>query len=237
MADLVGVDASAGQRQRGLEATEGGQHALCRLAGRVEVAQGGDVGGGLFGALVAEQAAARDLGATDREARPGPGHVAGIGCRAGDRRAETEQGGYHGHRLRPGELVTQPLLMTVGQMAGLMGNDADDLVGALRRHQRPGVDEHAPAGDEGIEGIVVDQDDVDAGLGKTGHVEDRPHVIADECLDLRIANNRHAPALRLCSSRGPQGCLRRKNQRDRAARDASCPAGGRITFGHVSCYT
>ena len=52
--------------------------------------------------------------------------------------------------------------MTAGDMAALMRDHADDLIGCLGVHQRAGMDEHVvPVDDEGVEGAVVDDVDVD----------------------------------------------------------------------------
>ena len=58
---LVGVDLRARKRQRALEALERLQHALWPIARCVEIGDRRAVGGDLFGALVAEQAAPRQL--------------------------------------------------------------------------------------------------------------------------------------------------------------------------------
>ena len=64
--------------------------------------------------------------------------------------------------------------MTAGDMAALMRNHADDLIGSLRIHQRAGMDEHVvPVDDEGVEGAVVDDVDVDRLSAQSGGVKDR----------------------------------------------------------------
>ena len=83
------------------------------------------------------------------------------------------------------------LLVAAGDMAGLVRDDADDLVGRLGLQQRAGVDEHAAAGDEGVEARIVDQNDVDAGFRQARGLEDRPRIVAHQRLDLGIAHDRH----------------------------------------------
>ena len=64
--------------------------------------------------------------------------------------------------LRVRELLAQPRQMAAGDVAGLVRQHADDLVRRLRVDQRAGIDEDAAAvSDEGIEGAVVDDDDLD----------------------------------------------------------------------------
>ena len=120
------------------------------------------VGGHLLGALVAEDAALRHLAAAGRNAHAGAGKAAAVGGGAGDHGADAEQRGDDGHRLGALELVAQPLLVAAGDVAGLVRDDADDLVGRFGLHQRAGVDEQAAPGDEGVEARIVDQNDLDA---------------------------------------------------------------------------
>ena len=86
--------------------------------------------------------------------------------------------------------------MAAGDVARLMSDHADDLVRRLGLEQGAGIDEHAPAGDEGVEGGIVDQNDLDAGAGQSGGFEDRARIVAHQRLDLGVADDRHA-ALRV----------------------------------------
>ena len=71
--------------------------------------------------------------------------------------------------LRIGELLAQLRQMAAGDMAGLVREHADDLVRRLGIDQRAGIDEDVAAvDDEGVEGAVVDDDDVDVLLGEAG---------------------------------------------------------------------
>ncbi len=81
-----------------------------------------------------------------------------------------------------------------------MGKHADHLVRRIRIHQRAGIDEDAAAvGDEGVEGPVVDDDDLNVLLGEPGGLQKRLRVFAQQLLDLGIADDR----------RTLRGCLRR----------------------------
>ncbi len=78
------------------------------------------VGGDLLGALVAEQAAARQFAAAGGDAGAGLSQFAGIRRRAGNHGADAEQRRDDRHGLRPRELVAQALLVAAGDVAGLM---------------------------------------------------------------------------------------------------------------------
>ena len=95
--------------------------------------------------------------------------------------------------LRLGELLAQPQQMAAGQMAGFVREHADDFVRRLGVEQRAGVDEDVAAvHDEGVEGAVVEHDHSDVLLGEAGRVQDRRRVIAQQLLDLGVADDRHA---------------------------------------------
>ena len=64
--------------------------------------------------------------------------------------------------------------MATGEMAGFMGEDADDLVRCIGLAQRAVVDENpAAVGDERVEGRIVDDDDLDILLLKARGPQDR----------------------------------------------------------------
>ena len=84
--------------------------------------------------------------------------------------------------------------MAAGDMAALVRDHADDLVGRLGVHQRAGMDEHiVPIDDEGVEGAVVDDVDVDALSAEARGVQDRLGIGADQRFRLGIAD--HAAGL------------------------------------------
>jgi hypothetical protein len=101
-----------------------------------------------------------------------------------------------------GELLAQTHEMTTRNVTCLMGEHADDLVRRFRLHQRAGIDENAAAvGDEGVEAAVVDDDDLDVLFGKSGRLQDRLHVFAQQLLDLGIADDRRAAGTALLRRR------------------------------------
>ena len=119
------------------------------------------------------------------------------------------------HGLSARELLAQTILVAAGDVAGLVRDHADDLVRRLGLQQRAGVDEHAAAGDEGVEARIVDQDDFDAGLRQARRLEDRPRIVAHQRLDLGIADDRHV--LRMRGGWQPER-NHSAEQRDRGAR-------------------
>ena len=91
-------------------------------------------------------------------------------------------------------------------MAGFMRQHPDDLVRGLGLHHRAVVHENAAAvGDKGVEGAVVDDDDLDVLLFQTRGAQDRPGVFAQQLLGLGIADDRRA--LFLLRSAGDIGAM------------------------------
>ena len=104
--------------------------------------------------------------------------------------------------------------MPAGDVAGLVREHADDLVRRLRIHQRAGIDEDAAAvGHEGVEGALVDDDDLDVLLGQTGRLQNRLGVFAQELLDLGVADDRRALALGGLAGGGPGTAATRAAER------------------------
>ena len=67
----------------------------------------------------------------------------------------------HREDLGVRDLLAQPGEMAAGDVAGLVRDDADDLVRRLGIHEGADIDEDLLAvGDEGVEGAVVDEDDL-----------------------------------------------------------------------------
>ncbi len=221
MADLIGVHAGARERQRVLEPLESNQHALGRLPRRLEIGDRRSVGGRFLGALIAKQAAAGEFAAAggDAGARLGQAARACGGSRCDCADAEQRCDDRHGLGAR--ELIAQTVLVAAGDVAGLMGDDADDLVGGVGLQQRAGVDEHAAAGDEGVEAWIVDEDDVDARFREPGSLEDRPRIVAHQGLDFRVAHDRHV-ALGKAFDRAGRGQQHGKQQRGCGAGASHC---------------
>ncbi len=93
--------------------------------------------------------------------------------------------------LRRGKLLAQPRQVAAGDVAGLVGQHADHLVRRLGVHQRAGIDEDAlGVDDEGVERAIVDDGDLDVLLGEAGGAQDRLRVVAQQLLDLGVANDR-----------------------------------------------
>src|SRR5450631_3380020 len=89
--------------------------------------------------------------------------------------------------------IAPTLQMAAGKVAGLMREHADDLVRRLGVEQRAGIDEDVAAvHDESVEGAVAEHHHLDALLGEAGRAQDRRCVVAQQLLDLGVADDRHA---------------------------------------------
>jgi hypothetical protein len=81
--------------------------------------------------------------------------------------------------------------MTAGDMAGFVGDDADDLERIVRLLQRAGVNEDIlPAGDEGVELRAVDQNDMDVVRFQPGGDPNRRAECPQRLFDLGVAEQR-----------------------------------------------
>jgi hypothetical protein len=90
--------------------------------------------------------------------------------------------------------------MATDNVAGLVGKHADDLIWRLCFHQRAGVDENVMrVHHESVERPLVDNDDVDVLIAEACHLEDRLGVVAQQLLDLGVANDRQAAVRRRLS--------------------------------------
>ena len=92
--------------------------------------------------------------------------------------------------------------MAASQVARFVGNDPDDLVWRFRLQQSARVDENTPPGNERVEALIVDEDDLNPGFGEACGLEDRACIVTHQCLDLGVANDRHA--LRIGRQAGSQ---------------------------------
>ena len=141
-------------------------------------------------------------------------------------RADAEQHGDDRRGLRLRELLAQPRQMAAGDVAGLVREHADDLVRRLGVDQRAGVDEDAPAvHHEGVERAVVDDDDLDVLLREAGGAQDRLRVVAQQLLDLGVADDRQ-PGGRLCARAGVGATPR--SERRRAQTPSAARARARL---------
>ena len=103
-----------------------------------------------------------------------------------------EQGNDRGH-LRIRQLLAYLGQMPAHDVSGLVGEDANDLVGRLRLHQRAGIDEDVVrVHHECVERSFVDDDNVDVLVAKAGDFQNRAHVIAQQLLDFGVADDRNA---------------------------------------------
>ena len=189
----VRIDVSRLEHQFVGEALERVVHALRRLAGLGQETHAGAVGVFFLGALVGEQRCANiGLRRLERSRRRCcPCCVAGTGARR--QRADAEQHGDDRGGLRVGEFLAHLGQMPADDVSGFVGKDADDLVGRLRFHQRAGIDEDVMrVHHEGVERSVVDDDNVDVLVAKPGDLENGLRVIAQQLLDLGVANDRDA---------------------------------------------
>lgn len=79
--------------------------------------------------------------------------------------------------------------MTAGDMSGLMGEDADHLIGRLGARQAPGMHEDVvPVDDKGVEAQIVDEVNADALRADAGRVQDGLGVNADQRFDLGVTD-------------------------------------------------
>ncbi len=154
--------------------------ALGRDADPVQIGDPGLVGRLLLAAIEAHEVALR------------VGLATGNDRRTEFRRADhggrrTQQGGQD--HLGGGALCRQgnPAQMAAGDMSDLVRDHPRQLVGVLGAHQEAGVDEqvHA-AGDEGVEGIVLDDVDVDRIAAQSRRLEDRVGQLVQVVLDLGV---------------------------------------------------
>ena len=105
--------------------------------------------------------------------------------------------------LRLGDLLAQAGEMAAGDMAGFVGEHADDLVRRLGVHERADIDEDLlPVGHEGVEGAVVDEDDLGRLGVDAGGAEDRRRIVAQELLGLGVAHDREPSARLACAGSG-----------------------------------
>ena len=126
--------------------------------------------------------------------------------------------------------------MPAGDVAGLVREHADDLVGRERFHQRADIDENAPrVGDKGVEGFVRDQHDLDILLAEIGGAQDRVGIFAQQLLDFGISDDRKPGIFRqgLRLRGGGRQCDRRRGQRGKRARDWPATAPLDKGGGHV----
>ena len=84
--------------------------------------------------------------------------------------------------------------MASREMADLMGEHADHLVGRLCLNDGSGIDEDLASGNEGVERRGIEQHHLGAVSAHARCLQERRRIVEQEFLDLRIAHDR-APAL------------------------------------------
>ena len=105
--------------------------------------------------------------------------------------ASAQHGGYDHFQGRVVHGLLQADKMPAGDMAGFVGDDADQLAGPLGANQKTGIDEQVhPAGHEGVDLVALQQKDMNRGGIEPGHLEDRRGVLAQRLFDLGVADDR-----------------------------------------------
>jgi len=134
-----------------------------RLFGRVEQLERRLVGRGFLTAAVAEEIPHRHRLAAGSDRR------ADVTAACRNRRGTAENEAEDGGSRALGDRIMHAGQMAAGDVTGFVGEHADDLRGVSTLHDETGVDEKIlPAGDEGVEGIVLDDIYVDRVLVQTG---------------------------------------------------------------------
>ncbi len=119
------------------------------------------------------------------------------------------------HRDYRGGLGVGKFLAHLGKMAtddvaGLVGEHANDLVWRFRFHQCAGVDENVMrVHHKRVERPVVDDDDMDVLVAQPRHLEDGLGIVTQKLLDLGVANDRQAAVgwgLRACRRLSQRKC-------------------------------
>ena len=79
--------------------------------------------------------------------------------------------------------------MATGNMAGLVGDDADQLIGAVGDDQQTGIEEQPlTTGNEGVEALVVNYMDIYRRSIEAGAFEQWRRVGADGTFDFRVSD-------------------------------------------------
>ena len=214
------------------ETLEGREHAAAGLLRRVEEGEPRLVGRQFLLAPLGQQRAHDDLVATIENALARAAQIVG-GATAGDaarnHQADAEDLRQQCARLVLGDACAQGGHVAAGDVAALVCDHADHLVGRLRLHQRAGVDEDVAAIEhEGVEGVILHDAYLDAPGAEAGRMEDGARVVVEQVLDLGVADQRQVLRLRGC---GCQGGGQRKPAQRRLHRHSRA-AGGGIEANH-----
>ena len=170
-----GAPAAADAQVLVLQDLEERDQTLGRAAGIGEIGHGGLVRGLLLGPGEGQDAALRHGGTTGDDGGP---HLRRTGD-GGGRPQHGTQETLHRGPLAGGDGAAQ---MAARYVAGLVRDHARQLVRVLGPGQQPGVEEQVlAAGDEGVEGVVAQNDDVDGVRLEPGGAEDRvgdPRIVS-----------------------------------------------------------
>ena len=177
MGAQIGVLARSGKKLLSLQDLEKTQKTAGRHAGPVEKGQGGLVGRGLLAHRILHIGPLRHaLGPEERRAASADYRRRG----AQHHRDDALDAGIAHRLLGAGQ-------MAAGDMAGLVRQNAEQLVRGVDAHDQAGVDEFVlPGGDKGIELLVLDQIDVERARLEPRRLPDRRHHRSDLGLDLGV---------------------------------------------------
>ena len=198
---------------------------LPRLAGGVQIFERRLVGGGFHGARIVQHDALRHALRAHHDALPA--------CAASPSPATAPPTMAAAPISMP--MMAMVLLrsislpharqMPAGDMAGLMGENADHLIRRLGLGQKPGMDEDAlAAGDEGVDARIVDQIDVHRAGIETGRLEDRLGIEPHQAFDLGVADERGAACRFFCASAGSASDAKARLIADRTAMMRRAPS-------------
>ena len=120
------------------------------------------------------------------------------------------------------DALLDPDDVAAGDVAELVGDHALDLVGVVGGGDQAGMDvDDLAAGDEGVDRLVVDEDDLDVLGPEPGRLDERPRHVAEQRLGLGVAQDR---------------LRRRRPGRDREAQGEEHDEAGERRRSTVSAY-
>ena len=161
------------------------EHAARRLPGRIEETGRRGIRLSFLSPAVAKEVS-RTRGLTAEDDR-GP-HVAAA---AGDTGRRPEQGGEDLLCRAVAQRFLGLRQVAAGDVAGFVGDDADQLAGVLDLHQQPGIEEQLLAtGDEGVYLRVLDDVDLDRRRIEAGDLEHWRGELPNGIFDLRVTYER-----------------------------------------------
>jgi len=176
------------------KALEGCQHAAARLMRGIEQTEAGLVSRRLLHAALTQHRTHDNVVAAQGNAAAGTCNLARripAGHGAAHHQADAQNRKQQALGGVASDAASQLRHVSAHDVAGLVGDDTDDLVGRLGLGQSAGVDEDIAAVDhEGIEAFVPDDAHRNVLGGEPGGLEDRDGVVLEEVLNLAVANQR-----------------------------------------------